>query len=141
MDRDPFQREAAPMPAHPELWGGLERDLGRLQALMDQAMEQLRDAFGRISEQLDAGQVPAPERERMAAQINRILVSFQFHDIASQMMANMRSRAALLELAALVAVPGQAADEHARLLEQAAHLTKRCPDENWNDQGGDVELF
>jgi hypothetical protein len=141
MDRDRFPADAAPMPAHPELWGGLERDLSRLQGLMDQAVEQMRDAFSRISARVDAGQVPAAERELIGAEIRRILTSFQFHDIASQMIVNMRSRAALLELAALVAMPGQAADEHARLLEQAAQLTRRCPDENWNDQGGDVELF
>ena len=141
MDRDHFQDEPVPVPAHPELWGGLERDLCRLQGLMDQAVDQMRDAFGRISARMDARQVPDADREAIALEIRRILTSFQFHDIASQMIVNMRSRSALLELAALVAVPGLAADQHARLLEQAAKLARQCPDDNWNDQGGDVELF
>jgi hypothetical protein len=122
----PYQKEhrmgrehepAHPVPPHPELWGGLERDLGRLQGLMDGAVE------------------------RMAEDVRLVLTCLQFHDIATQMITNMRSRSALLELAALVAVPGEAAAEHARLLEQASQLSRRCPDDSWNDQGGDVELF
>lgn len=132
---------AAAVPAHPELWGGLERDLDRLQGLMDGAVEQMRDAFSRIAAVVDSGPVPADARERISGEVRLILSSLQFHDIASQMIANMRSRSALLELAALVAVPAEVADEHARLLNEASRLAESCPDNSWNDQGGDVELF
>lgn len=135
------QAIAAAGPAHPELRGGLDRDLGRLQGLMDGAVEQMRDAFARVVAVLDAGPVAEETRERIAKEAGRILTCLQFHDIASQMIANMRSRSALLELAALVAVPANAAQEHARLLDQAARLAARCPDDSSNDQGGDVELF
>jgi hypothetical protein len=124
-----------------ELWGGLERDLGRLQSLMDQAMAQLRDAFEIISVRLDAAGLPVSEHELVMAQVRRVLTGFQFHDIASQMIASMRDRAALLELAALVAAPADTADGHALLLARAAHLTQRCPGDSWSEQGGDVELF
>lgn len=141
MDRDHAQVMTATVPAHPELWGGLERDLGRLQGLMDGAVEQMRDAFSRVAAAAEAGSIPPDVRERIATEIRILLTSLQFHDIASQMIANMRSRSALLELAALVAVPGDVADEHARVLGEAARLAVRCPDENSNDQAGDIELF
>ncbi len=141
MDRERFEDEAPHTPVHPDLWGGLERDLGRLQGLMDQAVEQLRDAFGKVAAGIEASGLAPEQRELIAGQVRRMTTGLQFHDIASQMLANMRARAALLELAALVAVPGMAADQHARLLEQAARLTGGCPDDNWNVQGGDVELF
>jgi len=146
----PYQKEhrmgrehepAHPVPPHPELWGGLERDLGRLQGLMDGAVERMRDAFARIAAGVEAGPDDAGARAQVAEDVRLVLTCLQFHDIATQMITNMRSRSALLELAALVAVPGEAAAEHARLLEQASQLSRRCPDDSWNDQGGDVELF
>lgn len=142
----PYQKEvrmgrehltASPMQAHPELWGGLERDLGRLQALMDAAVERMREAFARIGEAVGGDAT----RDTVAQDVRQVLTCLQFHDIATQMITNMRSRSALLELAALAVTPGEAAAEHARLLEEAARLTRRCPDDAWSDQGGDVELF
>jgi len=141
MDRDQVQIVAAAVPPHPELWGGLERDLARLQGLLDGAVEKVRDAFARVAATVDTGAATAEERHRIGGDVRIIMTSLQFHDIASQMIANMRSRAALLELAALVAAPGEVADEHARLLNEAARLAERCPDDAWSDQGGDIELF
>lgn len=141
MERERFQAEASETPVHPDLWGGLERDLDRLQGLMDQAVEQLRDAFGQMATGIEASGLSPEQRELVDGHVRRMTTCLQFHDIASQMLSNLRSRAALLELAALVAAPGMAADQHARLLEQAARLAGRCPDDNWNVQGGDVELF
>lgn len=141
MDRDQVQAAAAASPAHPELQGGLERDLGRLQGLLDDAVAQMRETFARVIELLDAGTVPGETNESMAKEVGLILTSLQFHDIASQMIANMRSRSALLELAALAGVPGNPTQEHGRLLDEALRLAGRCPDGNWTDQGGDVELF
>jgi len=146
----PYQKEdrmgreqiaAPPVPAHPELWGGLERDLGRLQGLMDGAVERMRDAFSRIAAEVADDPASAESRGRVAEDVRLVLTCLQFHDIASQMITNMRSRSALLELAALVAVPAESAGQHARLLEEASQLSRRCPDDSWNDQGGDVELF
>lgn len=145
----PYQKEdrmgrehltASPMQAHPELWGGLERDLGRLQALMDAAVERMREAFARIGTAVADGAAVEASRDQVAQDVRQVLTCLQFHDIATQMITNMRSRSALLELAALAVAPGTVVAERERLLKEAARLTQRCPDP-WSDQGGDVELF
>lgn len=126
---------------HAELWGGLERDLGRLQGLLDSAVERLNAAFERIGEAAAALPAGNEINVRISEDARRVVTCLQFHDIASQLIGSMCNRAALLEMAALVVAPGAVADEHARLLTQALQLTHQPPGGARIDVGGEVDLF
>lgn len=126
--------------SHAELWGGMERDLERLQGVIDGAVEELTRSFSGMLEasakETDAGRL----REKLGVEARRAITCLQFHDLASQMIANLRGRAELLEMAALAAAPGSLVEERSRLLTDALRLTRSRPGTD-ADKSGDVELF
>ncbi|MBI3529285.1 MAG: hypothetical protein HY067_15110 [Betaproteobacteria bacterium] len=136
----PEEAEGTEPLAHAELWGGLERDLERLQGLLDGAVEQLRRSFTSMSEAMNSDPAGERLRERFCDEADRVITCLQFHDVASQMISNMRGRAELLEIAALTAAPGAMAEARSRLLAEALQLSKRRPDVDC-DRSGDVDLF
>ena len=125
---------------HAELWGGQERDLERLQDLLDGAVEQLRMAFESMDEAAAGGLQGQRLRAQFREDARRVVTCLQFHDIASQMIANMRGRAELLEVAALAAAPGAMVEARSRLLADALHLSKSRPEVDF-DRCGDVNPF
>ncbi|HVY06620.1 MAG TPA: hypothetical protein VHB46_11650 [Burkholderiales bacterium] len=127
--------------AHAELWGGLERDLERLQILLDGATEELSRSFCAMSDTL-AGIAPDEDaRKRVRVEADRVVTCLQFHDVASQIISNLRGRAELLEMAALAATPDSMVDARSRLLADALRLTKSRPDIDFDKKSGDVDLF
>lgn len=133
----PKEAKGAEPAAHAGLRGGLERDLERLQGLLDAAVEQLRHSLTSMNDAMNADPAGEQLREGVRADVDRVVTSLQFHDLASQMISNMRGRAQLLETAALTAAPGEA---RSRLLAEALQLSKRSPDAVC-DRRGDVDLF
>jgi hypothetical protein len=125
---------------HAELWVGLECDLDRLQGMLDAAMEQLRLSFTSMSEAMNSDPAGERLRERFRADVDRVVTCLQFHDIASPMIASMRARAELLEIAALSAAPRAMVEARSRLLREALQVSKRHVDAN-SGGSGDVNPF
>ncbi len=134
------EEEACEPPAHAELWGGLDRDLERLQGVLDHAAEQLGHSFTSLSNSVNSDLAADPLRARFRDEVGNVITSLQFHDAASQMIMNMRARAILLEAAALTGTPGEMLEVRSRLLEEALHLSNGRPAAH-SDRNGEVELF
>jgi hypothetical protein len=122
---------------HPEWWGGLERDLSRLQALLDFAVGQLRSSLDAMSLNAAVGLAQEAARARFRDDVDRALASLQLYDLASRIIADLRARAEMLETAARSAAPDAMAQAHSRLLSDALRDTDTAPDGNnrpfWQD--------
>lgn len=112
---------------HPEWWGGLERDLGRLQALLDFAVAQMRASLHALSLNAAVGLEEETARARFRDDVDRAIASLQLHDLAFQIIADLRARAEMLETAALSAAPDAMAQAHSRLLADALRGTDTVP--------------
>ena len=102
----------------PEGWGGLERELERLQILLDFAIDQLRTSLTAMT--LIAADGLAQEAARLQFQddASRAIASLHLHDVAAQMIADLRARAEL-ETVALSSAPDAMVQAHSRLLTEA----------------------
>lgn len=134
------QAQACEPCAHAELRGGLGRELESLQRLLDTAVEQLVRSFTSMNEAMSADPARERLREQFRGDVDQVITSLQFHDVAAQMISNLRARMELLELAALSAASGPLFDDRSRLLTEALRLSKRRPDVDCGRRG-DVDLF
>jgi hypothetical protein len=120
---------------------GLDLDLEHLQEMMDNAVEQIRGAFTRMGEAVGPHGMDADVRGRIAEESRRVIASLQFHDIASQLIAKIRTRAALLELAARARPPDLVDGQSDGLLARVDKVVRHRPVAVEVDRRGDVDLF
>ena len=103
---------------HPEWWGGLERDLERLQVLLDFATGLLRTSLTAMTRTAEQGLAQEAARLQFQDDANRAIASLHLHDVAAQMLADLRARAEL-ETGAPPSVPDAMARAHSHLLAEA----------------------
>ncbi len=102
----------------PEWWDGFERDLERLQILLDFATGLLRTSLTAMARIAEEGLAQEAARLQFQDDANRAIASLHLHDVAAQMIANLRGHAEL-ETGALPSVPDAMARAHSRLLAEA----------------------
>lgn len=134
--------------------GCLQGDMAQLKSLIDDAVGNLMISFAAITELARSQarcleETPPDERGRCVALVQEIerqsrsaVVYLQFHDMASQLVGNMRSRIDALETAACLASGDSGASQQIRdVLAHVAFLEQRKPTALPVMKTGDVELF
>jgi hypothetical protein len=112
--------ESAPSESmgRPQRWDGLDRDLERLQILLDFATGLLRTSLTAMTRAAEAGLVQDVVRLQFQDDANRAIASLHLHEVAAQMIADLRARADL-ETVALSSAPDAMAKAHSQLLTDA----------------------
>lgn len=98
--------------------GGLDRDLERLQVLLDFATGLLRTSLAAMTRTAEAGLAQGAAHRQFQEEANRALASLHLHDVAAQMLADLRTGGDF-EPDALPSVPDAMAQAHSRLLAEA----------------------
>jgi hypothetical protein len=114
----------------PEWWDGLDRDLERLQILLDFATGLLRTSLTAMTRKPEEGLAQEAGRLQFQDDANRAIASLHLHEVAAQMIADLRARADV-ETAARSLAPDAMAQAHSQLLADAlsgADTTAGGPD-------------
>ncbi|MEO8005079.1 MAG: hypothetical protein ABI771_09255 [Betaproteobacteria bacterium] len=101
----------------PECWSGLERELERLQVLLDFATGLLRTSVTAMTRIAAEGLAQEAARLQFQDDANRAIASLHLHDVAAQMLADLRARAELETVG--LSVPDVMARAHSCLLAEA----------------------
>lgn len=119
--------------------GGLERDLERLQVLLDFATGLLRTSLTAMTRTAEAGLAHEAAHKQFQEDASRALASLHLHDVAAQMLADLRTGGGL-ETEALPSMPDAMARAHSRLLAEALSDAETplggsgpCPDSHSED--------
>jgi hypothetical protein len=102
----------------PQWWDGLDRELERLQILLDFATNLLRTSLTAMTRTAEEGLAQEAGRLQFQDDANRAIASLHLHEVAAQMIADLRARADL-ETAAISSVPEALAQAHSQLLADA----------------------
>jgi hypothetical protein len=102
----------------PQGWDGFERDLERLQILLDFATDLLRASLSAMTRTAGEGLLQESVRLQFQDDANRAIASLHLHEVAAQMIADLRARADL-QTPALSSVPDAMAQAHSQLLADA----------------------
>lgn len=112
------QKSATSAMGHPESRDGFERDLERLQILLDFATGLLRTSLTAMARTAEEGLAQESARRQFQDDANRAIASLHLHEVAAQMIAALRGHTDL-ETSALSSVPDAMARAHSRLLAEA----------------------